>query len=416
MIRIRDLGKCYKRYPRRAARLGEWLSGRRWHPYEERWVLRGVSFDVAPGEAVGIVGANGAGKSTLLKIVAGTTQATTGTVTLDGRVAALLELGLGFHADFSGRQNAVMGCQMLGLDGAEIAALLPAISEFAELAEWMDQPLRNYSTGMHMRLAFSVATARRPDVLIVDEALAVGDAYFQHKSMQRIRAFRAAGTTLLFVSHDPTAVKSLCDRAILLDGGHLVRSGTPDAVLDWYNALVAAREDAAAIDQHGAPGATVTRSGSGLARFAEVVLQDSTGRRRQTFQVGEAAAVFCRLTAAEAVSAPTVGLLIRDRLGNDVFGTNTFYLGVDTGTLAAGEQLDVTFRIRLALGPGSYSLAVAAHAGRAHHEGNFDWWDRALVFEIVPDAGLHFIGTAQLPVDVTVRRGATLTSAPVPPP
>jgi lipopolysaccharide transport system ATP-binding protein len=136
------------------------------------------------------------------------------------------------------------------------------------------------------------------------------------------------------------------------------------------------------------------------------VLQDTAGRRRQTFQVGEAAEIVCQLAAAAAVSAPTVGLLIRDRLGNDVFGTNTFHLGVDTGTLVAGERLDVTFRIRLALGPGSYSLAVAAHAGRVHHEGNFDWWDRALVFEIVPDAGLHFIGTAQLPVEVTVRRGA----------
>ena len=404
MIRVHALGKRYKRYPHRAARLGEWLSGGRWRPFSEHWVLRDVGFEVAPGEAVGIVGANGAGKSTLLKILAGTTQPTTGSATVDGSVAALLELGLGFHPDFSGRQNAEMGGQMLGLSRAEVAAALPAITDFAELADWMDRPLRSYSTGMQMRLAFSVATARRPDVLIVDEALAVGDAYFQHKSMQRIRDYRAAGTTLLFVSHDPAAVKSLCDRALLLDGGRLLRSGTPDAVLDWYHALVAAREDAAGITQHGAAGATVTRSGNGLARFAAVELRDASGQRRQSFPVGATAHVVCRLELAAALDRPTIGVLIRDRLGNDVFGTNTFHLGVDTGSGADGARLEVTFAVALALGPGSYSVTVAAHSGRSHLTESFDWWDRAAVFEIVPGPAPLFAGTACLPVTATARR------------
>jgi lipopolysaccharide transport system ATP-binding protein len=406
MIAVDGVSKCYKRYPHRWARLGEWVSGGRWSRHHARWVLRGVSFTVPSGEAVGVIGANGAGKSTLLKILAGTTQPSEGSVALSGRVAALLELGMGFHPDFTGRQNAIMGCQMLGLGAADVRALLPAVVDFAELAEVIDQPLRSYSTGMQMRLAFSVATAVRPDVLIVDEALAVGDAYFQHKSMHRIRAYRDQGTTLLFVSHDPAAVKSLCDRALLLDHGLLLRSGPPDAVLDYYNALVAQREHAAGIEQHDEVRGTVTRSGNGRARVAAVELTDGAGRARQTFQVGEAAQLRCRIDFFADIAAPTVGVLIRDRLGNDVFGTNTYYLNTVEARVDAGEQLVVTFTTRLNLGPGSYSVTVAVHTERAHYEQCFDWWDRALVFDIVPSGAVHFIGSALLPVEAHLEKRA----------
>ncbi len=398
MIAVENLSKRYKRYPHRWARLGEWVSGGRWTPYESRWVLRGVSFSVAPGEALGVVGANGAGKSTLLKILAGTTQPTGGTVRLQGRVAALLELGLGFHPDFTGRQNATIGCQMLGVSPNDISARLAEIVEFAELADAFDEPLRSYSTGMQMRLAFSVATTLRPDVLIVDEALSVGDAYFQHKSMQRIRTYRSAGTTLLFVSHDPAAVKSLCDHAVLLDRGVVLRSGTPDAVLDYYNALVAAREHAAGIEQVGSETGTVTRSGSGLARIAAVELTDDAGRLRQTFHVGESVQLRCVVDFHEDIERPTVGMLIRDRLGNDVFGTNTFYLDVFEPKVAAGERLTANFTTRLNLGPGSYSISLAVHSDRTHYEQNFDWWDRAAVFEVVSSDAFRFLGSALLPI------------------
>jgi lipopolysaccharide transport system ATP-binding protein len=407
MIAVRNLSKRYKRYPTRWSRLGEWLSGGRWVPYTERWVVRDVSFEVAAGEAIGIVGANGAGKSTLLKLLAGTTQPTAGSFALGGRVAALLELGMGFHPDFTGTQNAVMGCQMLGLSAADIAHLLPAIADFAELRDWMDQPLRSFSTGMQMRLAFSVATAVRPEVLIVDEALSVGDAYFQHKSVRRIRAFREAGTTILFVSHDPTAVKSLCDRALLLDQGRLIHSGTPDAVLDYYNALIAQREREADIRQSAdAGGRTVTRSGNGLARFAAVELCDAAGRRRDVFQVGDAVQLRCHIEFHAAVEKPTVGLLIRDRLGNDVFGTNTFHLAVFEPRIEAGETLTAVFTTRLELGPGSYSISVAAHTDRTHLEQSFDWWDRAVVFEVVPNQAFHFVGSAHLPIEARLERSS----------
>jgi lipopolysaccharide transport system ATP-binding protein len=408
MIAVDGVSKCYKRYPHRWARLGEWVSGGRWSRHDARWVLRGVSFTVPSGEAVGVIGANGAGKSTLLKILAGTTQPSEGSVALSGRVAALLELGMGFHPDFTGRQNAIMGCQMLGLAAADVRARLPAVVDFAELAEVIDQPLRSYSTGMQMRLAFSVATAVRPDVLIVDEALAVGDAYFQHKSMHRIRAFRAQGTTLLFVSHDPAAVKSLCDRALLLDHGLLLRSGPPDAVLDYYNALVAQREHDAGIEQHDGTRGTVTRSGNGRARIAAVELMDGAGRTRRTFQVGETAQLQCRIDCFADIASPTVGVLIRDRLGNDVFGTNTYYLNTVAVHVGAGDQLMATFTTRLNLGPGSYSVTVAVHTDRAHYEQCFDWWDRALVFDVVPSGAVHFIGSALLPVEAQLEKSAGL--------
>jgi len=403
-ITVDNLSKRYKRYPHRWARLGDWLSGGRWMPYESRWVLRDVSFAVAAGEALGVVGANGAGKSTLLKILAGTTMPTGGTVRIGGRVAALLELGLGFHPDFSGRQNATVACQMLGVRPADVAYRLGEIVDFAELADAFDQPLRSYSTGMQMRLAFSVATTVRPDVLIVDEALSVGDAYFQHKSMHRIREYRAAGTTLLFVSHDPAAVKSLCDRALLLNAGTVLRSGTPDAVLDYYNALVAVRETASGITQQAGDAGTVTRSGNGLARIAAVELFDEAGRPRQMFQAGEPARLQCVIDFHADIERPTVGLLIRDRLGNDVFGTNTYYLDVVEPRIGAGERLIASFATRLNLGPGSYSVTVAVHSDRDHYEHNFDWWDRALVFEVVSSNAFRFQGSALLPIEARLEK------------
>ena len=199
-IVVSDLGKAYKSYPSQWSRLAEWINPSGKPRHRLHWVLKDINFHLRAGEAVGIVGANGAGKSTLLKLLTGTTRPTTGQISVNGRVAALLELGMGFHPDFTGRQNAMMGGQLLGLSVEEILRLMPSIEAFAEIGEYIDQPVRTYSSGMQMRLAFSVATARRPDVLIVDEALSVGDSYFQHKSFERIREFRRAGNTLMIVS------------------------------------------------------------------------------------------------------------------------------------------------------------------------------------------------------------------------
>ncbi len=400
-LRVRNLGKAYKRYPNNRARLLEWLNPDR-QRHRQHWALRGVSFEVSPGEAVGIVGNNGAGKSTLLKMIVGTTQPSEGTIELGGRVAALLELGIGFHPEFTGRQNTYMGGQILGLGGQRITELLPEIEAFAEIGDYLDQPVRTYSSGMQVRLAFSVATAVRPEILIVDEALSVGDVYFQHKSFERIRQFRDAGTTLLFVSHNPGAVKTLCDRALLLDQGLMVRDGAPDEVLDYYNALIAKQAEYTIRQAEGLGGKVATRSGN---RQAEIIEVDVMYLGESARAIPQGAAVVIRVIAAahEEIAELTVGILVRDRLGNDVFGTNSWHHGRSLRTVQAGGRVQAEFAIpALNLGIGNYSLTVALHRGDAHISQNYDWWDRVLVFQVTPSELPRGIGSTYLPAVVTL--------------
>ena len=374
--------------------------------HEVRWALRGVNFNVESGEAVGIIGQNGAGKSTLLKVLTGTTQPNEGTLEINGRVAALLELGMGFHPDFTGRENAIMACQMAGIGGEELQALLPVIEEFSELGDYIDQPLRVYSTGMQMRLAFSAATVYRPDILIVDEALSVGDVYFQHKCIKRIRSFKKQGTTLLFVSHDPGAVKSLCDRAILLDEGVLVKDGEPDIIIDYYNGMIAKKTKDEEIQQVEAKlGRTVTRSGSGQARILNVDMLDESNRPARAFRVGDITRIRCHIAFNAFLENPTVGILIRDRLGNDVFGTNTYHLDIGEHSYKEGERANFVFSLPLNLGSGNYSLTVAVHSHETHLEDSYDWWDQCLVFQVIPNDSFSFIGLAAIPVMATIEKG-----------
>ncbi|HTL32068.1 MAG TPA: ABC transporter ATP-binding protein [Kofleriaceae bacterium] len=401
-LRVRGIGKAYKRYPRKWGRLAEWL-GLGVH-HENHWVLRDVTFDIAAGEAVAIVGANGAGKSTLLKLVAGTIRPTIGTIDAAGRISALLELGIGFHPDFTGRENVFMSGHILGISGDRIRELMQEIEAFAEIGDYFDQPVRRYSTGMQVRLAFSVATAVRPDVLLVDEALSVGDSYFQHKSFDRIRQFRSEGTTLLFVSHSPGAVRTLCDRAILLDRGMLVRDDVPDAVLDYYNALVAAHRAEYEIWQSArTSGRTVTRSGTAEATIETIELLGQ-GKPVRSVTSGDEVVIRIEVGVHGALPALTAGILLRDRLGNDVFGTNTCHLGATSGSLLPKTRIVVDFAINaLALGVGSYSITAALHAGHEHVHANYDWWDRALVFDVVPARAPTSIGVCALEVAASWR-------------
>ena len=406
-LRVRNLGKAYKRYSRKWGRLAEWVGlGPR---HDLNWVLREVSFDVTQGEAVGIIGANGAGKSTLLKLLTGTIRPTSGTFETGGRVAGLLELGIGFHPEFTGRENVRMAGHILGISSEQIGALMGDIEAFAEIGDYIDQPVRTYSSGMQVRLAFSVATAVRPDILIVDEALSVGDTYFQHKSFDRIRQFRDLGTTLLFVSHSPTAVKTLCGRALLFDHGILLRDDAPDAVLDYYNAMIAAqRAEYEIVQSEAAGGRKTTRSGS-----RDVIIEDVEllvdGRPARVLQSGVPAVIRVSLCTQARVPELTAGFLIRDRLGNDVFGTNTFHLRSGKSDVAAGERLEVAFAFdALRLGVGSYSVTVALHADADHTMANYDWWDRALVFQVVPGATPYSVGVCALPVETRwSNRGET---------
>lgn len=409
-IVVNNLGKKYKRYPNRWARLGEWLSFGSIQAHRASWVFRNLNFEVSQGESLGIIGVNGAGKSTLLKLLTRTSAPSEGSVEIFGRVSALLELGMGFHQDFTGRVNALMTCQMMGYTSEEAQGLLEDIREFSELGDYLEQPVRVYSTGMQVRLAFSAATVTRPEILIVDEALSVGDAYFQHKCIRRIRDYRDQGTTLLFVSHDPGAVKSLCSRAILLDRGAIVRDGAPDTVLDYYNSVIAQKKNDEDIQQvTGEGGRVSTRSGSGMARIAEVDIMNEDGRSVRTFLVGEKALLRCSVNFFKNMAEPTVGILLRDRMGNDVYGTNTHHLGRKDIAICAGDSLEVIFTFPMNIGPGNYSVCVAVHAGDSHLEENCDWWDQCLSLQVIPGSENPFVGVAALPVAVEISKNSSLT-------
>ena len=396
-ITVTNLGKAYKQYPTRWSRLAEWLIPGHKPRHTLKWVLQGINFAVQPGEAVGIIGINGAGKSTLLKMITGTTQPTTGSVHITGRVAALLELGMGFHPDFTGRQNAFMAGQLLGYSVEEIARLMPEIEAFAEIGDYIDQPVRVYSSGMQMRLAFSVATAHRPDVLIVDEALSVGDAYFQHKSFDRIREFRKQGTTLLIVSHDKQAIQSICDRAILLNAGELAMEGEPEAVIDYYNALLADPHQKTVTQGTDTDGKTQTVSGTGEVKLTEVAILDASGQQIDVVAVGQPITLRINATCADAVDELVVGYMIKDRLGQTVFGTNTYHYKQNLHDLSSGDCITCEFAFDANIGSGTYSVAVALHAHDTHVSRNYEWRDRALVFNVINVSKDEFIGVAWLP-------------------
>ncbi|MGU3775973.1 ABC transporter ATP-binding protein [Burkholderia metallica] len=399
-ITVTNLGKAYKQYPTRWSRLVEWMDPRRKQHHKLHWVLRDLNFSVRAGEAIGIIGINGAGKSTLLKMIVGTTQPTVGSVTMTGRVAALLELGMGFHPDFTGRQNVMMAGQLLGYSVDELTAMMPEIEAFAEIGEYIDQPVRVYSSGMQMRLAFSVATARRPDVLIVDEALSVGDAYFQHKSFDRIREFGRQGTTLLIVAHDKAAIQAICDRAILLNAGRLEMEGPPEAVMDYYNAMLADRENSEVRQEKLDSGAVQTISGTGEALIDEVTLLDQSGQPVEIIGVAQPVALRVKVKCVKAIPELVVGYMIKDRLGQTVFGTNTYHLKQVLVDLVEGQTVELHFEFLANIGVGSYSVAVALHTGDAHLANNYQWRDHALVFNVVNIKMDDFVGVAWLPTTV----------------
>lgn len=397
---VDGVGKAFRRYGNDLARIAAWF-GLSSAPVEETWVLRHVDFRIGAGEAVAIVGRNGAGKSTLLKIVTGTMRPTEGRVSLSGRVAAILELGMGFNAELDARTNAYNVGGLMGFSREELDAVMGSIESFAEVGAYFDRPMRLMSSGMQMRVAFAVATAYRPDVLIVDEALSVGDAYFQHKSMDRIRAFRREGTTLVFVSHDAAAVLALCDRAILLEGGRLVLDGPPNEVLDHYNALLGPAESRPSTSVIGSGTGQV--SGSREARVVQIGFVDEAGEPLETLVVGRPARLEVRVRVERAIERLVFGFSIRDRLGQTVFGTNTHYSGQSIEGARPGDEYMFRVAFDVMLGPGSYSISTALVSDKDHLDGNYEWRDLALVFEVVNIDKAPFAGGFYLETSMDVR-------------
>lgn len=395
-LKVSGLGKAYKQYAGRWARLAEWIIPGGKARHHLHWVLQNINFSLMPGEAMGIIGINGAGKSTLLKMIAGTIQPTLGEIKVNGRLAALLELGMGFHPDFTGRENAMMAGQLLGHTSAEMLAAMHDIIQFAEIDDYIDQPVRVYSSGMQMRLAFSVATAFRPDVLVVDEALSVGDAYFQHKSFERIRKYRALGTTLLIVSHDKAAIQSICDRAILINGGHLVHEGKPEDIMNYYNALLADKGRHEIEFNHTNSGQTQVVSGTGEASIQGVRLLDAHGNSVEVVGVGQIVHLEVRVRINQDLPELVMGCLIKDRLGQDIFGTNTHHLKQALHGLVEGEEMIFAIEFPANLGVGSYSIAIALHSDSNHIANNYEWRELALIFSVVNMQYPEFIGSSWL--------------------
>jgi len=405
VMKIENIGKAYRSYASEWQRIGRWL-GLKVSPAEETWVLRRINFELGAGEAVGIVGQNGAGKSTLLKIITGTLSPTEGVVHCNGRISAILELGMGFDPELTGRQNARHAAGLMGFTQAEIEQALPEIEDFAEVGEYFDEPVRTYSSGMQARLAFAVATFSRPEILIVDEVLSVGDAYFQHKSARRIREYREQGTTLLIVSHDRSSILGLCDRAILLERGVTLKDGDPEEVMDFYNALIAEKENCTVEVTSLPTGQTRTTSGTGEARVEEISLYNAKGEVAEYVPVGELIELKIRVRVHEDLDTLVLGYGIRDRLGQVMYGTNTWHTEQAIKKPRAGDRYLFTLSFQMNLGVGSYSIQTALCDRDTHLVANYEWRDMALVFNVMNVDKTTFAGCLWNEPEISIERVA----------
>ncbi len=370
------------------------------HPPAEFWALRNVTLTVERGEVLGVVGPNGSGKSTLLQIASGILEPTRGRVRASGRIAALLELGAGFNPEFSGRENVFLNGEILGISRREMESVFPAIEKFAEIGEFIDRPVKEYSSGMYVRLAFSTAIHVDPEILIVDEALAVGDAIFANRCIKKFEELKARGITVLFVSHDLGLVKRLSDRAALMLDGRLAAYGSPSEVVNRYVGLVLERQEPEREIEVQRTAGGIYRHGDGASRVLEVDLRDSRGSTR-SLEPGSAVTIRVRAKAERNLENPVVGMLIRNRLGIDVFGTNTRIEGVDLGTVRAGENFEVEFSFDCLLTRQDYTLTVATQYPEGFSQ---DWLDDVISFSVVDSRDVA--GLANFKTKVSWRRVA----------
>lgn len=414
VISLNHVSKCFKRYSRPVDRLKEILLPGKSRA-EEFWALRNIDLEVRQGETLGIIGQNGSGKSTLLQIIAGTLQPTAGTVAVRGRVAALLELGSGFNPEFTGRQNVFFNARILGLSLAEIEAKFDDIAAFAEIGSFIDQPVKTYSSGMFVRLAFAVAIHVDPEVLIVDEALAVGDGIFVHRCMAKIKDFQDAGGTILFVSHDVGSITRLCSRVAWINAGSVVAVGDPSEisrsyqawVYDQINARHKAEIESAHLAQHAAESPliheTETRNSTKLNPFVGqpfLAFPDAerfgTGRAEiQGFRVlnhdrvetgfvcpGEWITIQISIFAHDAIQRPFVGVSLFDRLRVAIAGLNTYQYCYEIPALSAGSTLEVEFCVKWPeIQGGSYVLEPAIANGTQDNHEMLDWLQLLLNIE-----------------------------------
>ncbi len=323
MVLVQNVSKLYRLYQNPSDRIRELILFQSRTLHHDFWALREISFRVEKGETLGIVGPNGCGKSTLLQIICGILQPTTGRVVARGRVAALLELGAGFNPEFTGRENVFLNGEIMGLGRATIERALPSIEAFADIGEFFARPVKEYSTGMYVRLAFATAIHVEPDILVVDEALAVGDAVFANRCVRKFQELRQRKITVLFVSHDLGLVKQLSDRAILLVGGRIHAQGDPNQVINQYIGLVLEKQRADAEPREAGRLTAGFRHGDRTSEILDVQLLDANGEPVKVVTSGAPVRVRMRSVFHEPKADPMVGILIRNRIGMEVYGTNT---------------------------------------------------------------------------------------------
>ena len=405
-LHVHNLGKSYRQWGSELRRIASWFVPSI-TPRGEHWVLQDVNFSISAGQAIGILGQNGAGKSTLLKLITGTIQPTKGSIEKRGRVAAILELGMGFSQDLTGRQNAYHSAGLMGYAQAEIEQAMPDIESFAEVGDYFDKPVRTYSSGMQMRVAFGVATAFKPDLLIVDEALSVGDGYFQHKSFDRIRQFRKEGVSIMLVTHSMSDVRALCDRVILLEQGRVIKDGPPDEVVDYYNASLAKKErkNITIEQRRDTNGWVLTRSGTGEALIKSIQLLDVLSNNEiNVAQVGQSVELRFEVSIHADIPCLILGFMIRNKEGLLVWGSNTWHMRQIQEKLTSGETVIFSVPFTCTLGPGSYSISPALVSSDTHLSDNYEWADNMLIFEVVNLDRDTFVGSNCLDARFVISR------------
>lgn len=379
-IRVNNLGKCYQIYDKPGDRLKQSLWRGRKKFYREFWALHDISFEVKKGETVGIIGRNGSGKSTLLQLICGTLTSTTGEIQINGRIAALLELGSGFNPEFTGRENVYMNATILGLSRQEIDAKYDEIVAFADIGDFIEQPVKTYSSGMYVRLAFSVAINVEPDILVIDEALSVGDHAFQHKCISRFSQIIAGGASILFVSHDVGTVQAHCQRALWLDRGNIRSIGKASEISDrYYQSII---EENVKYDR--AQQVTAPRSEENILKAAptdykrtqlrpvnpskrwgrkgieitEWALCNNNGDQCNSFHFRDKMKIIMRLSASKDIPACFPGFLLRDLRGNFLTGITSRTCGYELENLRAGDELQLTFTVELLYAADNYTIML----------------------------------------------------------
>ena len=366
-IRVKHLEKMYKLYNKPSDRLRETLGLR--VPVKEHYALKDVSFDVKRGETVGIIGTNGSGKSTILKIITGVLNPTKGEVEVDGRISALLELGAGFNMEYSGIENVYLNGTMMGFSREEIDARLQDILDFADIGDFVYQPVKSYSSGMFVRLAFAVAINIDPEILIVDEALSVGDVFFQAKCYRKFDEFKAHGRTILFVSHDLSSIARYCDRVILLNKGVKLEEGSPKQMVDMYKQLLVGQDPAKAEEEKpaGQPkenwnsqfqvNPDMLEYGSRLAEIVDFAVLDEKGRCTNTIEKGSTFKIRMKVAFRETIQEPIMAFTFKDIKGTEITGTNTLFEKAAVEHSDAGDVCTVTFTQDMYLQGGEYLLS-----------------------------------------------------------